>query len=95
MSIQKPTPTVTTTLRPAQPAKKESELHKMGDAIFRHGKWAADHEYISGDRITDSNGHPQECTTAGMSGKTEPQWNEGGITQDGAVVWEDRFGKGL
>jgi hypothetical protein len=42
-----------------------------------------------GAAVRDSNGNKQVCTTAGVTGKTEPTWNQvnGQTTADGTVVW--------
>jgi len=57
--------------------------------------WVAAHAYSLGDWIvpTTSNGHYYECTTAGTSGASQPEWPTNGTTVGdgaGALVWTDR-----
>ena len=46
--------------------------------------------YPVGYEIVDPSNHIQSVTTAGISGATQPVWNDsGGTTSDGTVVWTD------
>jgi len=63
--------------------------------------WQNSHTYSTGDCIrptTGSKGFYYECTTAGTSAATEPDWTlapattPGGTTTDGGVTWTTRVG---
>ncbi len=56
------------------------------------GTWQPDTTYCLDDFILDGNGHLQKVDTLGngVSGSTEPVWdNSGGQTTDGTVIWFD------
>ncbi|HOW54127.1 MAG TPA: hypothetical protein PLR60_05660 [Syntrophorhabdaceae bacterium] len=56
-------------------------------------------EYRYGDPAAplEANGHVYECTTAGVSGPSEPSFNtgSGSTTADGTVVWTERNPSGI
>lgn len=65
-----------------------------GKSVASYSAWAAETEYSLEDyRVpTTDNGMRYECTTAGISGETEPVWDKGlgSTTSDGTVVWTCR-----
>ena len=58
-----------------------------------HGPWYANSNYGVNTLIHGSTGggnnHLYRCTTAGVSGASEPVWPESGAVSDGTVGWED------
>ncbi len=54
--------------------------------------WAANTAFSVGQIITDSNGNPQQVTTAGTTGGLQPVWSTtpDGATPDGTVMWAMR-----
>lgn len=59
-------------------------------------RWAANTAYMVGEVITPNtgtigNGHTYRCTTAGVSGASQPNFpvSEGGTVADGSVVWAE------
>jgi hypothetical protein len=59
------------------------------------GRWLPNWTYVPGQTIVDPAGHTQmtphiPATNSGVSGATEPAWNDaGGTTSDGTVTWQD------
>ncbi len=55
------------------------------------GSWQANTPHCVSDRILDDNGHMQSVdTTGGVTGSTQPVFNDtGGFTVDGSVTWFD------
>jgi len=53
--------------------------------------WQANTAYALAALIVDSNGNPEQVTTAGTSGGTAPIWTivMGGSTSDATVVWKN------
>lgn len=52
-------------------------------------EWMATTSYSAGDILRDNNipdGYIATCTTAGISGETEPEWQVGTLT-DGTITW--------
>lgn len=52
-------------------------------------EWMAQTSYSAGDILRDNNipdGYIATCTTAGISGETEPEWQVGTLT-DGTITW--------
>lgn len=52
-------------------------------------EWMAKTSYSAGDILRDNNipaGYIATCTTAGISGETEPEWQVGTLT-DGTITW--------
>lgn len=52
-------------------------------------EWMAKTSYSTGDILRDTNipdGYIATCTTAGISGETEPEWQVGTLT-DGTITW--------
>lgn len=52
-------------------------------------EWMAQTSYSAGDILRDTNipdGYIATCTTAGISGETEPEWQVGTLT-DGTITW--------
>jgi hypothetical protein len=54
-------------------------------------EWQRSYPYQQYDSITDASNHIQTVVSkGGISGNTEPVWNDsGGVTQDGTVTWQD------
>jgi len=54
--------------------------------------WQTSHNYsVLGTLLIDPAGHLQKITTAGISGSSEPAFNDSGsTTTDGAAVWTDQ-----
>lgn len=53
--------------------------------------WQPSTAYALNALILDANGNPQQATTAGTSGATQPAWTTtvGASTNDGTVVWKN------
>ncbi len=54
--------------------------------------WKASTAYALNALVLDSNGNPEQATTAGTSGATQPTWPAaaGATTADGTVVWTNQ-----
>ncbi len=53
--------------------------------------WQPNTAYALNALILDTNGNPQQVSTAGTSGATQPAWGTlvGALTTDGTVVWKN------
>ncbi len=69
-------------------------IRVYGKSVASYTAWQASTPYLAGDfRVpTVDNGLTYECTQAGTSGLTQPQWPDvpGQTVQDGSVVWTCR-----
>lgn len=74
-----------------------STLSKLGDEYFSYANaslmgsnWQTSHAYSVNDLVYDG-ANLQQCTTAGTSGSTRPDWNGtlNGVTSDGAATWKN------
>jgi len=63
-----------------------------GLAFFDLDLWQPNTVYRLGNDVNDMQGHKQQCTQAGTSGSTPPNWNDAGGTSplDGTVLWSDQ-----
>ena len=62
---------------------------------FSAPQWQANHYYSGFSVILDSNGHFQKSdSSSASSGSTQPVWSttQGGITNDGSVIWTESAG---
>ncbi len=76
-------------------------LYAIADPTNNGGRqiaaWQADTPYCFDDCVIDPNGHiqvtamvPGGVQTGGVSGSSEPTWNDsGGTTSDGTITWND------
>src|ERR1700683_3997331 len=66
----------------------------VGTEIFMYDQtasaWAASFGFQVNQRVVDGAGHTQNVIVAGVTGSTEPTWDDsGGTTTDGGVTWQD------
>ncbi len=74
-----------------KPTETTNDLGEVIQDWAEFATWQASHTYSLGDVVepTTPDGNVYECTTAGISGATEPSWDtdEGDTTPDNTVTW--------